>query len=164
MDSNQQQDKPQDFELVELLFRNQSTTDKFESFKERFQSFIDQIPSYLHSSIKDGFFSHFFFGIFSTLLNTELAGRIGIKSLHFLFDGAKTLKVVAETGEDVHIFIFTEEEKEIGIDRVIKRRFNFTQGELNSINLTNEELKLREPKIKIIEIKKQELLVLKDSV
>ncbi|MGL5029677.1 MAG: hypothetical protein ACRC6C_06375 [Wolbachia pipientis] len=66
------QEKPQDFELIELLIREAglnvgaipSTSTQqgsdFESFKARFQSYIDQIPSYLHSVGKKGFFPHFF--------------------------------------------------------------------------------------------------------
>ncbi len=60
----------QDFELIELLIReaveaSPSTSTQqgndFESFQARFQSYIDQIPSYLHSVGKEGFFPHFFF-------------------------------------------------------------------------------------------------------
>lgn len=62
------QEKPQGFELIELLIReagsnagaSPSTSTQqgsdFESFKARFQSYIDQIPSYLHSVGKEGFF------------------------------------------------------------------------------------------------------------
>lgn len=68
LDENQAHEGPQDFELVELLFKdvtaiqnqpglsssnspqNQEPLDL--SFKVRFQSFINQIPSYLHSSEK----------------------------------------------------------------------------------------------------------------
>jgi|GEM_PF-4218764 len=55
---NNRQERPQDFELITLLFN--PIEPGFESFQARFQSFIDQIPSYLHSSNKPGFFSHFF--------------------------------------------------------------------------------------------------------
>ncbi|WP_341808580.1 hypothetical protein [Wolbachia endosymbiont (group E) of Neria commutata] len=67
VNSDQQQEKPQDFELIELLFQRVDSTgsnaadllDK--SFKARFQSLVDQIQSYLHSSEKPGFFPHRFF-------------------------------------------------------------------------------------------------------
>lgn len=52
--------KPQEFELVELLFQeyirfNIASPNIDYSFQARFQSFINQIPSYLHSSSKIGF-------------------------------------------------------------------------------------------------------------
>ncbi len=100
------QEKPQDFELIELLIRetagvsqpgpSTSTQQKsdFESFKARFQSYIDQVPSYLHSVGKEGFFSHFFLGSFSILPDTQIAERLGDKKVYFRFATAKTLKVV----------------------------------------------------------------------
>ncbi len=99
------QEKPQDFELIELLIREKarvsqpgpstSTQQKsdFESFKARFQSYIDQIPSYLHSSGKPGFFPHFFLGSFSTFIDTEIATKLDIEKVYFCFDGSQTLKV-----------------------------------------------------------------------
>ncbi|WP_341812793.1 hypothetical protein [Wolbachia endosymbiont (group A) of Agelastica alni] len=50
----------QDFELIELLIREKAEVSQpgpstsapkgsdFESFKARFQSYVDQVPSYLH--------------------------------------------------------------------------------------------------------------------
>ncbi|MGL5029390.1 MAG: hypothetical protein ACRC6C_04845 [Wolbachia pipientis] len=103
------QEKPQDFELVELLIReagsNVASTSiqqgsDFESFKARFQSYIDQVPSYLHSVGKEGFFPHFFLGSFSTLIDTEIAIKLSIEKVYFSFDSAKTLKVaVIKKGE-----------------------------------------------------------------
>lgn len=63
--NNQQQEKLQDFkdfELIKLLFQKVASAgsdpvdllDK--SFEARFQSLVDQIQSYLHSSEKVGFF------------------------------------------------------------------------------------------------------------
>ncbi|WP_264687020.1 hypothetical protein [Wolbachia endosymbiont (group B) of Rhopobota naevana] len=82
------EERPQDFELIELLIREVSSDvaststqqgSDFKSFKARFQSYIDQIPSYLHSVGKEGFFPHFFLGSFSTLINTEIAKKLKIK-------------------------------------------------------------------------------------
>lgn len=105
----QQQEGTQNFELLELLFRNLSdkpgpsnvsSLQDFESFQARFQSFIDQIPSYLHSSSKPGFFTHFFLGSFSTVLDTKLnKEKIGINNIYYRFDSAKTLKIFAETAK-----------------------------------------------------------------
>ncbi|RZF42251.1 hypothetical protein LSTR_LSTR015206 [Laodelphax striatellus] len=98
----------QDFELIELLIRERETApststqqgNDFESFKARFQSYIDQIPSYLHSVGKEGFFPHFFLGSFSTLIDTEIAKKLDIEKIYFRFDGSKTLKVtVTKKGE-----------------------------------------------------------------
>ncbi|UCM86429.1 MAG: ankyrin repeat domain-containing protein (plasmid) [Rickettsia endosymbiont of Culicoides impunctatus] len=105
--------KPQEFELIELLFQEYisvhiASPNIEYSFQARFQSFINQIPSYLHSSSKTGFFTHFFFGAFASLLDTKLAEKIGIKKLHYNFDRADTLKVVAETDGKTHVFIFKE--------------------------------------------------------
>ncbi|WP_448128542.1 hypothetical protein [Wolbachia pipientis] len=96
------QEKPQDFELVELLIReagsNVASTSTqqgsdFESFKARFQSYVDQVPSYLHSVAKQGFFPHFFLGSFSTFIDTEIAAKLDIEKICFCFDGPQTLKV-----------------------------------------------------------------------
>ncbi|WP_425385343.1 ankyrin repeat domain-containing protein [Wolbachia endosymbiont (group B) of Schoenobius gigantella] len=94
----------QDFELIQLLIqevysgKGASTSiaqrGKFESFEARFQSYIDQIPSYLHSVSKEGFFPHFFLGSFSILPDTQIAEKLGIKKVYFRFNTAKTLKVV----------------------------------------------------------------------
>ncbi|WP_265016974.1 ankyrin repeat domain-containing protein [Wolbachia endosymbiont (group B) of Endotricha flammealis] len=92
--------RPQDFELIQLLIEeagkevgtNQQEED-FKSFETRFQSFVDQVPSYLHSVGKAGFFTHFFLGSFSTLLDTEIAEKLNIKKIYFSFDTSKTLKV-----------------------------------------------------------------------
>lgn len=107
-DNNQQQEeRPRDFELIELLFCKMSISPtaltepqlnaQLEDFVTRFQSSIDQMPSYLHSVEKPGFFTHDWLGAFSTVLDTRLnAEKLKIKRLHFRFDGARTLKVVAE--------------------------------------------------------------------
>ncbi|RDD33818.1 Phosphocholine transferase AnkX [Wolbachia endosymbiont of Cylisticus convexus] len=75
--------KPQDFELIQLLIEEAGKEvgisrqdEDFKSFEPRFQSFVDQIPSYLHSVGKAGFFTHFFLGSFSTLLDTDLINCI----------------------------------------------------------------------------------------
>lgn len=44
------------FELVQLLLMENRSKDKFLDFQERFQSFISQSPSFLHSVGKPGFF------------------------------------------------------------------------------------------------------------
>ncbi|WP_264686029.1 MULTISPECIES: ankyrin repeat domain-containing protein [unclassified Wolbachia] len=99
--------RPQDFELIQLLIEEADKEvgisrqdEDFKSFEPRFQSFVDQIPSYLHSVEKAGFFTHFFLGSFSTLLDTEMAKKLDIKEIYFSFDGAKTLKVaIIKNGE-----------------------------------------------------------------
>ncbi|VVC39125.1 Hypothetical protein CINCED_3A019977, partial [Cinara cedri] len=125
------EEKPQDFELIELLIKEASSvtdasvintptqqSDEFRSFKARFQSYIDQIPSYLHSVGKEGFFPHFFLGSFSTLIDTEIAKKLDIEKIYFRFDGSKTLKVaVLKKGEikssqdatdKVNLFVITD--------------------------------------------------------
>ncbi|WP_264954025.1 ankyrin repeat domain-containing protein [Wolbachia endosymbiont (group A) of Endotricha flammealis] len=93
--------RPQDFELIQLLIEEAGKEvgisrqdEDFKSFEPRFQSFVDQIPSYLHSVEKAGFFTHFFLGSFSTLLDTKIAEKLNIKKIYFSFDTSKTLKVV----------------------------------------------------------------------
>lgn len=110
------QARSQEFELVELLFREcisyHIARPNIEySFQARFQSFIDQIPSYLHSVSKIGFFTHFFFGSFASLLDTKLVNKLGIQKLHFNFDSVYHLRIVAETNDKTYVFIFTENNK-----------------------------------------------------
>ncbi|WP_419198635.1 ankyrin repeat domain-containing protein [Wolbachia endosymbiont of Rhagoletis cingulata] len=109
------QEKPQGFELIELLIReagsnagaSPSTSTQqgsdFESFKARFQSYIDQIPSYLHSVGKEGFFPHFFLGSFSTLIDTEIAKSLKIKKMYFRFDSG-TLKVAVISNDKIQSY------------------------------------------------------------
>ncbi|WP_339047977.1 hypothetical protein [Candidatus Mesenet endosymbiont of Phosphuga atrata] len=142
------QEKPQDFELIELLIReaglnvgaSPSTSTQqgndFESFKARFQSYIDQIPSYLHSAGKSGFFPHFFLGSLSTFLDTQAAGKLGVEKIYFRFDTPDTLKVVViKSGEikrdidaikNIKLFSISEH----GSDH---QSCKFTSGELEDI-------------------------------
>lgn len=154
----------QNFELVELLFREQST--EFESFKERFQSLINQIPSYLHSVNKPGFFNHFFLGIFSTLLDTELKEKIGINDIYY-FLGDIYLKIIVKTNGKTHVFIFnekTEESKREESDEFITRNFNFNKNELKKLNSDIRKLTLiKENNIKENNIKIS-LITIKDNI
>ncbi|OAB79365.1 hypothetical protein WSTR_05260 [Wolbachia endosymbiont of Laodelphax striatellus] len=141
VDNNQQQEKPQDFELIELLFGkvDSSTSNAVDqldqSFEARYQSLVDQIQSYLHSSEKPGFFPHRFLGSFSSVLDTKLNDKLGIKKLHFRFEGARTLKVVAETESKTHVFIFSEEieVQHSNSPQTRTRNFEFTTGEFKSV-------------------------------
>ncbi|WP_353285322.1 ankyrin repeat domain-containing protein [Wolbachia endosymbiont (group A) of Beris morrisii] len=169
------QEKSQDFELIELLIReagsnpgaSPSTSTQqggdFESFKARFQSYIDQIPSYLHSVGKEGFFSHFFLGSFSTLIDTEIATKLDIKKIYFNFDDSKTLKVaVIRKGgitnqksaiEKVNLFVISESDS---------KSKKFTYGELEEIlgqsNLPAQNQHIRSArddlKVKLVKIVK----------
>ncbi|WP_264704376.1 ankyrin repeat domain-containing protein [Wolbachia endosymbiont (group B) of Apotomis betuletana] len=139
VNNNQQQEKPQDFELMELLFGkvDSSTSDTADSldksFEARYQSLVDQIQSYLHSSEKPGFFPHRFLGSFSSVLDTKLNDKLGIKKLHFRFEGARTLKIVAETESKTHIFIFTEEIEAQHSKQTNTKNFEFTTGEWKNV-------------------------------
>ncbi|WP_341813837.1 hypothetical protein [Wolbachia endosymbiont (group A) of Lasioglossum villosulum] len=137
------EERPQDFELIELLIQEagkaipsasaQQKDGLDKSFKARFQSYIYQIPSYMHSVEKKGFFPHFFFGSFSTLLDTKIAKELGIEKIYFSFDGPQTLKVaVIKKGEirneagvidKVRLFVISEQGA-----RSATRRFSY--GEL----------------------------------
>ncbi|GFQ75288.1 uncharacterized protein TNCT_479091 [Trichonephila clavata] len=134
------EERPQDFELIELLIQEaaastsvQQSSGVDESFKGRFQSYIDQIPSYMHSVEKKGFFPHFFFGSFSTLLDTEIAEKLDIEKICFSFDGPQTLKVaVIKKGEiknredaidKVRLFVISEQDAKIATQK-------FSYGEL----------------------------------
>ncbi|WP_447933209.1 ankyrin repeat domain-containing protein [Wolbachia endosymbiont of Dactylopius coccus] len=136
VNTNKQQERPQDFELMELLFDkvDSSTSDVVDlldkSFEARFQSLVNQIQSYLHSSEKPGFFPHRFLGSFSSVLDTKLNDKLGIKKLHFRFDGARTLKVVAETESKIRVFIFTED---IEAQNSKPMAFEFTKGEFKDV-------------------------------
>lgn len=136
----------QDFELIELLIREKAEVSQpgpstsapkgsdFESFKARFQSYVDQVPSYLHSVGKEGFFPHFFLGSFSTLVDTEIATKLNIEKVYFSFDSAKTLKVAVikkgeikspeDAADKVKLFIIAESGS-------TKKKFSY--GELDKI-------------------------------
>ncbi|WP_425384296.1 hypothetical protein [Wolbachia endosymbiont (group B) of Eupithecia inturbata] len=133
----------QDFELIELLIRESvkagpSTSapkgSDFESFQARFQSYVDQVPSYLHSVGKEGFFPHFFLGSFSTLIDTEIAAKLNIEKIYFSFDSSKTLKVAVikkgeikspeDVADKVRLFVIAESGS-------TKKKFSY--GELDKI-------------------------------
>ncbi|WP_341814104.1 ankyrin repeat domain-containing protein [Wolbachia endosymbiont (group A) of Nomada flava] len=132
--------RPQDFELIQLLIEEAGTEvgtskqeEDFRSFETRFQSFVDQIPSYLHSVKKAGFFTHFFLGSFSILPDTKIAEKLNIKKIYFSFDTSKTLKVaIVKNGQignaedainNIDLFSISEG----------KRGHQFTVNELESI-------------------------------
>ncbi|WP_353288469.1 hypothetical protein [Wolbachia endosymbiont (group A) of Tromatobia lineatoria] len=46
---------------------------EYQKFEERFESFLDQCPSFLHSVGKDRFFPAFFFGMFATAFDSDIA-------------------------------------------------------------------------------------------
>ncbi len=140
------QEKPQDFELIELLIRetagvsqpgpSTSTQQKsdFESFKARFQSYIDQVSSYLHSVGKEGFFPHFFLGSFSILPDTQIAERLGVKKVYFRFDTAKTLRVVVVKNSRIKSDVDAIEGIELfSISEDGNSGHQFTSGELEYI-------------------------------
>ncbi|BET31426.1 hypothetical protein [Wolbachia pipientis] len=86
-------------ELVQLLLIENTSREEFLDFQKRFQSFIDQSPSFLHSVGKEGFFPSFFFGAFATLLDSDLADfeDVKVKEIHFRFDDHGTLKLAVLT-------------------------------------------------------------------
>lgn len=144
------QAKPQEFELIELLSREYislhiARPDIEYFFQARFQSFINQIPSYLHSSSKTGFFTHFFFGSFACLLDTKLGQKLAIQKLHFNFDQANHLRIVAEISSKIHVFMFTEDNQD---PQDQKKKIGFTKGEWKTItgkeytDDDNEKLKI----------------------
>ncbi len=106
-------------ELIDYLFQ----IDKNHDFKQRFQSFLDQIPrpsGVGAAPAKKGFYVNFFAGMFTTLKNTELFDRLGLAELHFKFctisdaDEVPFLKVVAITKEpttkklEEYVFVISE--------------------------------------------------------
>ncbi|MFP3012142.1 MAG: OTU domain-containing protein, partial [Rickettsia sp.] len=106
-------------ELVDHLFQ----IDENNNFKQRFQSFLDQIPrpsGVGAAPAKKGFHVNFFAGIFTTLKNTELFDRLGLVELHFKLctisdaDEVPFLKVVAITEEPTtkklaeYVFVISE--------------------------------------------------------
>ncbi|MFP3031923.1 MAG: hypothetical protein ACEY3M_12630 [Wolbachia sp.] len=160
VDNNQQQEKPQDFELIELLLGkvDSSTSNAVDqSFEARYQSLVDQIQSYLHSSEKPGFFPHRFLGSFSSVLDTKLNDKLGIKKLHFRFKGARTLKIVAETESKTHVFIFTEDIEAQHSKQTNTKNFEFTTGEWKNV-MGRDYTPLDERKLQIDVIK-----ILKDK-
>ncbi|WP_341812896.1 ankyrin repeat domain-containing protein [Wolbachia endosymbiont (group A) of Cephus spinipes] len=172
VNNNQQQEKPQDFELIELLFQkvpytSSNAADQLDkSFEARFQSLIDQIQSYLHSSEKAGFFPHRFLGWFSSVLDTKLNDKLGIKKLHFRFEGSRTLKVVAETKDKIHVFIFTEdiEAQHAESQQARTKHFEFTTGEFKSvIGRDYAELDSRKLQIDVIKILKDKYELVKSK-
>lgn len=169
VNNNQQQEKPQDFELMELLFGkvDSSTSDSLDkSFEARYQSLVDQIQSYLHSSEKPGFFPHRFLSSFASVLDTKLNDKLGIKKLHFRFEGARTLKIVAETESKIHVFIFTEdvEAQHSKLSDAHTRSFEFTTGEWkNVMGRDYTELDARKLQIDVIKILKDKYELVKSK-
>ncbi|QJT94912.1 ankyrin repeat domain-containing protein [Wolbachia endosymbiont of Diaphorina citri] len=167
VNNNQQQEKPQDFELMELLFGkvDSLTSDSLDkSFEARYQSLVDQIQSYLHSSEKPGFFPHRVLGSFSSVLDTKLNDKLGIKKLHFRFEGARTLKVVAETESKIHVFIFTEDVEAQHSKQTNTKSFEFTKGEFKSvIGRDYTELDARKLQIDVIKILKDKYELVKSK-
>ncbi len=170
VNNNQQQEKPQDFELIGLLFGkvDSSTSDAADlldkSFETRFQSLVDQIQSYLHSIEKPGFFPHRFLGWFSSVLDTKLNDKLGIKKLHFRFEGSRTLKVVAETESKTHVFIFTEdiEAQHSNSPQTRTKNFEFTTGEWKDVmDRDYTELDARKLQIDVIKILKDKYQLIK---
>ncbi|WP_419214874.1 hypothetical protein [Wolbachia endosymbiont of Rhagoletis cingulata] len=127
---------------------------------------VDQIQSYLHSSKKLGFFPHRFLASFSSVLDTKLNDKLGIKKLHFRFEGARTLKVVAETESKIHVFIFTEdiEAQHSKPSDAHTRSFEFTKGEFKSvIGRDYNELDARKLQIDVIKILKDKYELVKSK-
>ncbi len=157
--------RPQDFELIQLLIEEASKEvgisrqdEDFKSFEPRFQSFVDQIPSYLHSVEKAGFFTHFFLGSFSTLLDTKIAEKLNIKKIYFSFDTSKTLKVaIVKNGQignaedainNIDLFSISEG----------KRGHQFTVNELENIlrkNIDRSKIRDRDVENEILNIKNE---------
>ncbi len=54
------------------------------NFRRRFESFLDQCPSFLHSVGKDRFFPAFFFGMFATGFDSDIANNN--ERIFFRFD------------------------------------------------------------------------------
>ncbi|MFT4327778.1 MAG: hypothetical protein AB3P07_04145 [Wolbachia pipientis] len=136
------EERPQDFELIELLIRETRTAPStsaqqgsdFESFQARFQSYIDQIQSYLHSVGKEGFFPHFFLGSFSTVIDTEIATKLDIEKIYFSFDSSKTLKVaLIKKGEIKSLKDATDKVKLFVIAEPSSTKKKFSYGELDKI-------------------------------
>jgi hypothetical protein len=172
VNNNQQQERPQDFELMELLFGkvDSSTSDSVDlldkSFEARYQSLVDQIQSYLHSSEKPGFFPHRFLGWFSSVLDTKLNDKLGIRKLYFRFEGARTLKVVAETESKTHVFIFTEdiEAQHSNSPQTRTKNFEFTTGEWKDVmGRDYAELDSRKLQIDVIKILKDKYELVKSK-
>lgn len=86
-------------ELLQLLLMENTSQDEFLDFQERFQSFINQSPSFLHSVGKKGFFPSFFFGAFTTLLDSGLVNFDGVqvKKIYFRFNKYGDLKLAVLT-------------------------------------------------------------------
>ncbi|WP_353282457.1 ankyrin repeat domain-containing protein [Wolbachia endosymbiont (group A) of Myopa testacea] len=157
--------RPQDFELIQLLIEEAGKKvgiswqgEDFKSFETRFQSFVDQIPSYLHSVEKTGFFTHFFLGSFSTLLDTKIAENLNIKKIYFSFDTSKTLKVaIVKNGQignaedainNIDLFSISEG----------KRGHQFTVNELENIlrkNIDRGKIRDRDVENEILNIKNE---------
>ncbi|WP_341812958.1 ankyrin repeat domain-containing protein [Wolbachia endosymbiont (group A) of Cephus spinipes] len=155
--------RPQDFELIQLLIEEAGTEvgtskqeEDFRSFETRFQSFVDQIPSYLHSVKKAGFFTHFFLGSFSILPDTKIAEKLNIKKIYFSFDTSKTLKVaIVKNGqignaEDAinNIDLFSISEGKRGHQFTVNElesilRNNIDRGRIRNRNVENEILNIK---------------------
>ncbi|WCR54507.1 MAG: hypothetical protein PG981_001529 [Wolbachia endosymbiont of Ctenocephalides orientis wCori] len=136
----------------------------FKSFKARFQSYIDQIPSYLHSVGKESFFPHFFLGSFSILIDTKIAKNLDIEKIYFCFDSSKTLKVaVIQKGETKNVQNAVDKIKLFVIGQSDSKTKNFSYGELENIlgqlNLPAQSQHVRDAKdklkVKLVEVIKE---------
>ncbi|WP_265022323.1 ankyrin repeat domain-containing protein [Wolbachia endosymbiont (group B) of Ischnura elegans] len=72
-------------ELIEMLLSGDIRT-----FRERLQSFIDQLPDNKRSANKKGFFSLFMLGGFLTLPDTKLGRDLGVKQVYYHIEKDKT--------------------------------------------------------------------------
>ncbi len=119
---------------------------------------MDQIPSYLQSVEKAGFFTHFFLGSFSTLPDIKIAEKLNIKKIYFSFDTSKTLKVaIVKNGQignaedainNIDLFSISEG----------KRGHQFTVNELENIlrkNIDRSKIRDRDVENEILNIKNE---------
>ncbi|MGL9717768.1 MAG: hypothetical protein ACR5K9_03610, partial [Wolbachia sp.] len=152
-------ERPQDFELIELLIKEAgpttATPTQQESFTARFQSYIDQIPSYSHSVERAGFFPHFFLGSFSTLLDIKIAEKLDVEKVYFSFDSEKTLRVaVIENGinndnvvDKVRLFVISERDSISSTQKFSSNELRDVLSEVNSDLIVPGNIK-----VKLVEI------------
>lgn len=174
--------KPQEFEIFELLFNPD-----LNFFKERMQSFVNQILDYMHAPGKEGFFPHLFLGNAVALLSTRLnEQKIHAKKIYYSFDNAKTLKIIVAASEkkndkeinQIFPFIFTEDIKEYHkevyeacqdeknknkYESAYRDKFEFTESQINSVIKKDVNSSPKIEKVTVVEIIKNYALEFKKT-
>ncbi|WP_264377698.1 ankyrin repeat domain-containing protein [Wolbachia endosymbiont (group B) of Philonthus cognatus] len=124
------------YELIRMLIEGDTLT-----FRDRLQSFIEQLPDNKRSVNKEGFFPLFVLGGFLALPDTELGESLGVKQVFFRVEKYKknnksyvngvkfALLIKEQNKKDKLLFIVVYEKNPIVFDR---KEVEYIKSKLNS--------------------------------